>query len=93
MKSGLKAAVLLQYSQELQEELQLLNKTMNDLTNLVRKGFETQKRKLLLKDSIRVLNWYMKRGHSADDFTQNMYSVVFTGKGYKVPRIVKRLFK
>lgn len=84
MTSGQKAGILLQYSED-------LIKSANDITAFIRNDFERQKRKLLIKDSIRVLKWNMRHGHNGDDFVRNLYSIVFTGKGYKVSRIVKKM--
>lgn len=83
-RRGTKTAILLQYPEE-------LIKSANDITDFIRKDFESQKRKLLVKDSIRVLKWCMTHGYNGDDFVQNLYSVVFTGKGYKVSRIIKKM--
>lgn len=89
IKSGHKAGIHLQISQEL---IDPKNEGAR-LVSVIKEGFEKERRRLLIKKSIRVLNWTMKHGHNGDDFVRNMYTVVFTGKGYKVPRIVKRLFK
>lgn len=84
MISGQKAGILLQYSED------LIN-SANDLTTFIRKDFDRERRKLLIKDSIRVLKWTMRHGLNGDDFVSNLYSIIFTGKGYKVPRIVKKM--
>jgi hypothetical protein len=62
-----------------------------DIVAIVRKDFESHKRNLLIKESVRVLKWNMQHGLNGDDFIKNMYSVVFTGKSYKVPRIIKKM--
>jgi hypothetical protein len=81
---GMKAGILLQYSED-----QI--KLADDITHFVRKEFDKEKRKLLIKDSVRVLKWSMRHGHNGDDFINNLYSIVFTGRSYKVPRIVKNM--
>jgi hypothetical protein len=82
----MKAGILLQYSKEFINEIDDIRKGLNDHTSIIRKAFEKQKRDLLIKQSIRVLKWDMRSGQNGDDFVRNLYSVVFTGKGYKVPR-------
>lgn len=84
MKGRTKAGILLQYSQELTANEEAFN-------SRIKKDFEREKRKLIKRDSIRVLNWNMRSGYNADDFMLNMFSVVFTGWAYKIPRIVKKL--
>lgn len=83
-KGKRKAGILLQYSQ------QLLNEN-KDFDKAIIKDFEREKRRLFMRDSIRVLKWDMRSGYNADDFAQNMFSVVYTGRCYKIPRIVKKL--
>lgn len=84
MKGRTKAGILIQYSQD-------LTKYEDEFKSRVKKDFEREKRKLIKKDSIRVFNWNMQSGYNQDDFVQNMFSVVYTGWAYKIPRIVKKL--
>jgi hypothetical protein len=83
-KGKRKAAILLQYSQQ-------LLKDNPEFDKVIIKDFEREKRKLFMRDSIRVLEWRRSQGYNADDFVQNMFSVVYTGRCYKIPRIVKKL--
>jgi hypothetical protein len=83
-KGRRKAGILLQYSKQLADENPEFDK-------LVKNDFEREKRKLIQRDSIRVLNWEMRKGYNGDDFVQNMFSIVFQGRCYKIPRIVKKL--
>jgi hypothetical protein len=83
-KGRRKAAIMLQYSQELLRDSPELDK-------VIKKDFEREKRKLIARDSIRVLEWRTNQGYNADDFMQNMFSILFTGRCYKIPRIVKKL--
>lgn len=83
-KGKRKAAILLQYSQ------QILNEN-SEFGKVIIKDFEREKRKLFIRDSIRVLEWRMNQGYNADDFAQNMFSVLYTGRCYKISRIVKKL--
>jgi hypothetical protein len=79
-----KAGVLLRYGQELLTEPEgFRQKVKND--------FEREYRKLINKDSIRVLNWDRREGYNGDDFMQNMFSILYTGRCYKIPRIVKKM--
>jgi hypothetical protein len=84
MKGRTKAGILMQYSQELTTD-EVAFKSM------LKKDFEREKRKLIKRDSIRVLYWNMRSGYNQDDFMLNMFSVVYTGWAYKIPRIVKKL--
>jgi hypothetical protein len=83
-KGRRKAGILLQYSQELAD-------AKLDFDKVILKDFEREKRKLINRDSIRVLKWDKRAGYNGDDFMQNMFSVLFTGQCYKIPRIVKKL--
>lgn len=44
----------------------------------------------LIRRSIRVLGWDLKTGYDGDDFMRNMTTMLFTGKGYKISRIIKK---
>jgi hypothetical protein len=83
-KGRRKAGILLQYSQELLSETEAFEQK-------VKTDFERERRKLIKKDSIRVLKWDRREGYNGDDFVQNMFSVVYTGRCYKIPLIVKRM--
>jgi hypothetical protein len=80
----MKAGILLRYSPEL-----LIVK--EDLKQKIENDFKKEQRKLIIKDSIRVLKWDRREGYDADDFMLNMFSVVYTGRCYKIPRIVKKI--
>jgi hypothetical protein len=84
MGGRIKAGILMQYSQELTAD-EVAFKSM------IKKDFEREKRTLIKRDSLRVLYWNMQSGYSEDDFMLNMFSVVYTGWAYKIPRIVKKL--
>jgi hypothetical protein len=84
MRGRIKAGILMRYSQELTEDEDAFKK-------IVINDFEREKRRLIKKDSIRVLNWNIQSGHTDDDYVLNMFSVVYTGWAYKIPRIVKKL--
>jgi len=83
-KGRRKAGILLRYSQELLSEPEAFKQK-------VKTDFEREQRKLINKDSIRVLTWDRREGYNADDFVQNMFCVMYTGRCYKIPRIVKKL--
>jgi hypothetical protein len=93
MKSGMKAAIHLQYSQDLVDSIKESIEATQKLHDLIKEGFNRERRRLLSKQSLKVLEWNMAHGYNGDDFVKNMYSIVFTGRAYKIPRIVKRLFK
>jgi hypothetical protein len=83
-KGRRKAGILLRYSQELLTDIdEFKQRVVND--------FKTEQRKLIIKDSIRVLTWDKREGYNGDDFMQNMISIVFQGRCYKIPRIVKKM--
>jgi hypothetical protein len=84
MKGRIKAGILMRYSQELTADEEAFK-------SMLKKDFQREKRRLIKRDSIRVLNWNMQSGYNADDFMLNMISVVYTGWAYKIPRIVKNL--
>jgi hypothetical protein len=84
MKGRTKAGIIMQYSQELTADGEAFK-------SMIKKDFESEKRKLIKRDSLRVLYWNQRSGYNADDFMLNMFSVVYTGWAYKIPRIVKKL--
>jgi hypothetical protein len=84
MRGRIKAGILMRYSQELTADEEAFK-------SIVIRDFKKEKRKLIKRDSMRVLNWNMQSGYAEDDFVLNMFSVVYTGWAYKIPRIVKKL--
>lgn len=84
MIRGRKAGIILQYSQEQLNALDELDKIIQD-------DFDRERLKLIKKKSIRVLKWDRRAGYNGDDFMQNMFSVLFQGRSYKIPRIIKKL--
>lgn len=59
------------------------------VTEMTRSIFIKQQNHLALKKSMRVLKWDIKIGYDGDDIV----TVLFTGKGYRIPRIIKRFYK
>lgn len=70
-----------------------IQSNVKELTAMTRDIFIKQQNRLAIKKSIRVLSWEMKSGYDGDDFMRNMVTVVFSGKGYRIPRIIKRFYK
>lgn len=73
----------IQVSNELKEDKKLL-------AELVGTEYRRQN-KALIRKSIRVMSWDLRSGYDGDDFMQNMTTMLFTGKGYKIPRIIKKM--
>lgn len=63
------------------------------VTEMTRSVFIKQQNHLAFKKSMRVLKWDIKVGYDGDDIVRNLVTVLFTGKGYRIPRIIKRFYK
>lgn len=68
-----------------------LQQDVEAMTCLIKDAAKKNIIRLLKKKSIRVLKWNMQTGLHGDDFIQNTFTVLFTGKGYKIPRIIKNM--
>lgn len=63
------------------------------VTEITRGILIKQQNHLAIKKSTRVLKWDIKVGYDGDDIVRNLVTVLFTGKGYRIPRIIKRFYK
>ena len=64
------------------------------LSNILREQSTSEIHRLIKRKSIKVNTWRMQMGRISDDFIRSMVTFVFTGKAYKIPRIIKnRLLK
>lgn len=70
-----------------------INNDIDQFKPLLRDMFIKQQNRLAIKKSIRVLKWEKRSGYDGDDFMHNMFTVAFTGKGYRISRIIKRFYK
>lgn len=86
IRSGMRVGFNVKVLAERQSDIDALKAMTQDI-------FIKQQNNLALKKSIRVLSWNIKSGYDGDDFVKNMITIVFTGKGYRIPRIIKRLYK
>lgn len=70
-----------------------INNDIDQFKPLLRDIFIKQQNHIAIKKSIRVLKWEKRVGYDGDDFMRNMFTIAYTGKGYRIPRIIKRLYK
>lgn len=66
---------------------------IDELNALVKDISKKNIKHLAIKKSIRVLKWDKRSGYDGDDFMRNMFTIAYTGKGYRIPRIIKRFYK
>ena len=86
IKSGMRVGFNIKVSGEMADNTELAKDTIKDM-------FIKQRNHFVINKSIRVLNWNQRSGYDGDDIIKNMFTVHYSGKGYRIPRIIKRLFK
>lgn len=86
IKSGMKVGFNIKVAGEMLDKIEEVKVLVNDISI-------KNKKHLAIKKSIRVLKWDQRSGYDGDDFMRNVFTIVYTGKGYRIPRIVKRLYK
>lgn len=70
-----------------------LQNDTESVTEITRGILIKQQNHLAIKKSTRVLKWDIKVGYDGDDVVRNLVTVLFIGKGYRIPRIIKRFYK
>jgi hypothetical protein len=76
-------------------DLRLVNIASDDVPkhwSVIEQAIKKNNADMLRKKSMRVLKWRVQYGYVADDIIQNTVTVVCSGWGFKVPRIIKSLF-
>jgi hypothetical protein len=85
-KSGMRVGFNIKVSGEIQHDVAIV-------TEMTRGIFVKQQKHLAFKKSMRVLKWDIKIGYDGDDVVRNLVTVLFTGKGYRISRIIKHFYK
>lgn len=86
IKSGMRVGFNIKVAAEMLDNIEDVNALVKDIST-------KNKKHLAVKKSIRVLNWNQRSGYDGDDFMYNVFTIVYTGKGYRIPRIIKRFYK
>jgi hypothetical protein len=86
IKSGMRVGFNIKVSAEVQSDVKALTEITRDI-------FIKQQNHLAVKKSTRVLKWDIRIWHDGDDVVRNLITALFTGKGYRISRIIKRFYK